>query len=124
MVNELATALKANGARAVRLLSQLIQTPSFSKDEAAVAQLILDFLFENNVVATRVQNNIWAKNAYFSNEKPTILLFSHFDTVKPNAGYTRDPFVPTIETGKLYGLGSNDAGASLRPSLFISHVLQ
>ena len=41
------------------------------------------------------------------------MLNSHHDTVRPNNGYTKDPFEPIINDGKLYGLGSNDAGGCL-----------
>jgi acetylornithine deacetylase len=58
-------------------------------------------------------NNVWACNKHFDPAKPTLLLNSHHDTVKPNAGYTRDPHQAKIEDGKLYGLGSNDAGGPL-----------
>ncbi len=58
-------------------------------------------------------NNIFALNKYFNDKKPTLLLNSHHDTVKPNPQYTKDPFNPIIEDGKLFGLGSNDAGGGL-----------
>jgi acetylornithine deacetylase len=44
---------------------------------------------------------------------PSLLLNSHHDTVKPNSGYTRNPFEAAIEDDKLFGLGSNDAGGAL-----------
>lgn len=99
--------------KAVNLLSSLIDTESLSKQEEKTAQIIEDFLIENNVKPKRLQNNVWASNVYFDSEKPTILLNSHHDTVKPNSGYTRDPFKAEIIDGKLYGLGSNDAGGCL-----------
>ena len=71
------------------------------------------FLGEKNIKTERVGNNIIARNKYFSKEKKSLLLNSHHDTVKPNKNYTRDPFMPTIEDGKLFGLGSNDAGGAL-----------
>ena len=58
-------------------------------------------------------NNVWCKNKYFDETKPTILLNSHHDTVKPNKQYSKDPFKANIEDGKLFGLGSNDAGGCL-----------
>ncbi|MDB4835542.1 M20 family metallo-hydrolase [Cyclobacteriaceae bacterium] len=99
--------------KAVKLLSDLIATQSYSKEEAPTADIIEKFFVENNVKPNRLQNNVWASNVYFDEEKPTILLNSHHDTVKPNKGYTRDPFAPTQEDGKLFGLGSNDAGGCL-----------
>jgi acetylornithine deacetylase len=100
-------------AEAVLLLQQLIATPSFSKEEDKTASLIENFLRSHNVETIRLLNNIWAKNKYFDLTKPTILLNSHHDTVRPNKQYTRDPFKADIEDGRLYGLGSNDAGGCL-----------
>jgi acetylornithine deacetylase len=98
---------------AVLLLKQLIATPSFSKEEQETAQLIAAFFDSHKVVYTRLGNNIYAKNKYYDVNKPTILLNSHHDTVLPNKGYTLDPFAPIETDGKLFGLGSNDAGGCL-----------
>lgn len=98
---------------AIELLKQLIQTPSFSREEDKTAAIIFDFFKEKNVDAERFENNIICKNKFFDATKPTILLNSHHDTVKPNPKYTLDPFEPVEKDGKLYGLGSNDAGGSL-----------
>ena len=99
--------------KAIELLKQLIRTPSFSKEEDKTAVLIEQWLTENGVDINRSQNNIWAINQNFDANKPTILLNSHHDTVKPNKAYTNDPFDAKVEDGKLYGLGSNDAGGCL-----------
>lgn len=98
---------------AINVLSELIRLPSFSKDEWQTASFLTKFLFDKGVQVTRVGNNVLALNKHFDEAKPTILLNSHHDTVKPNAGYTKDPFIPEIVDGKLYGLGSNDAGGCL-----------
>ena len=98
---------------AVQLLSKLIETESLSKQEDKTADIIENFLVDNKVKPNRLKNNVWASNVYYDPKKPTILLNSHHDTVKPNSGYTRDPFKATIEDGILYGLGSNDAGGCL-----------
>ena len=98
---------------AVQLLTQLIATPSFSREEDKTADLIQDFFRKKNIPTQRLGNNVWAKCLNFDERKPTLLLNSHHDTVKPNPGYTRDPFAPAIENGKLFGLGSNDAGGPL-----------
>ncbi len=98
---------------AVDLLKQLIATPSFSKEENKTANIIEAFLQGRNIKTNRVINNVWAVNKYFNPAKPSILLNSHHDTVKPNPQYTKDPFKPVIEEGRLYGLGSNDAGGCL-----------
>lgn len=97
----------------INLLKELIQIPSFSKEETGTADLIERFLQKQGIPCYRKVNNIWAFNKHFDQTKPTILLNSHHDTVKPNTGYTRDPFKATIIDGKLYGLGSNDAGGPL-----------
>jgi acetylornithine deacetylase len=98
---------------AVDLLKQLISTPSFSKEENDTADIIVKFFEDRNIPCSRVGNNIYAKNKYYDLAKPSILLNSHHDTVMPNKGYTMDPFSPIEKDGKLYGLGSNDAGGCL-----------
>src|ERR1700744_3253283 len=98
---------------ATELLRSLIATASFSREEADTAVIIQGFLQGKGVTTHRIINNIWAANKYFDATKPTILLNSHHDTVKPNKDYTNDPFAPLQVDGKLYGLGSNDAGGCL-----------
>ena len=97
----------------VELLKSLISTPSLSRDEAETATLIEEWLKERGVEVERRENNIIARSKFFDPARATLLLNSHHDTVKPAASYTRDPFSPTIEGDRLYGLGSNDAGASV-----------
>jgi acetylornithine deacetylase len=98
---------------AIELLKQLISIPSLSKEESGTADAIRVFMEKKGVKVKRHLNNVWASNKYFDEKKPTILLNSHHDTVKPNKSYTRDPHKPIVEEGKLYGLGSNDAGGAL-----------
>ena len=98
---------------AISLLKRLIRTESFSRLEDKTADIINEFFTEKNIPTFRKKNNVWAFNKFYDASKPTILLNSHHDTVKPNPGYTRDPFSPDEEDGKLYGLGSNDAGGCL-----------
>ena len=98
---------------AVNLLKKLIATPSLSKEEEETADIIQTFLESRGVVTHQFLNNIWAKNKYFDESKPTIILNSHHDTVKPNKAYTLNPFEPIEKDGKLFGLGSNDAGGCL-----------
>lgn len=98
---------------ALGLLQTLIAIPSFSKEEDKTADAIVSFLQAQGIVTTRKGNNVWATNKYFSSNKPTVLLNSHHDTVQPNLGYTRNAFEPVMEDGKLFGLGSNDAGGAL-----------
>ena len=100
-------------SEAINLLQGLISTESFSRQEDSTANIIESFLSKKKVEVLRLKNNVWAKSKYFDSQKPAILLNSHHDTVKPNPGYTRNPFEATIEEGKLYGLGSNDAGGCL-----------
>jgi acetylornithine deacetylase len=98
---------------ALNLLQELIAIPSFSKEENKTADAIEKFLQLKNITTNRLLNNVWCTNKFFDKSKPTILLNSHHDTVKPNKQYTRNPFEPAIEDGKLFGLGSNDAGGCL-----------
>ena len=98
---------------AISLLKELIETPSFSTEEAQTAVLIENWFTNHSIPFHRTKNNVWATNKYFNERKPTLLLNSHHDTVKPNTAYTKDPFKAIVEDGKLYGLGSNDAGGCL-----------
>ncbi|MGF7216388.1 acetylornithine deacetylase [Spirosoma lacussanchae] len=100
-------------ADALALLKRLIATPSFSREEQQTAALIEAFFREKQIPYERLENNIWAKNRFFDPAKPTVLLNSHHDTVKPNPSWTLDPFTPVERDGKLFGLGSNDAGGCL-----------
>ncbi len=97
---------------AINLLSRLIATPSVSREENGTADILCEWLRQKGVEPRRHYNNVWAVAPGYDPDKQTILLNSHHDTVRPASGYTRNPFEPTIENGKLYGLGSNDAGAS------------
>ena len=98
---------------ALELLKNLIKTQSFSSEEEGTATFIENWFNTHNIPFQRQANNIWATNKNFKEGKTTLLLNSHHDTVQPNNGYTRDPYSPDIEDGKLYGLGSNDAGGCL-----------
>ena len=98
--------------KAVELLKQLIAIPSISKEEDKTADLIYRYLTTEGFSVHRKGNNIWVKSM-ISDSLPTILLNSHHDTVKPSSSWTTDPFKPMEIEGRIYGLGSNDAGASL-----------
>lgn len=98
---------------AIVLLKKLIETPSFSKEEEHTAALIEEFFRQKGIPFQTKKNNIWAYNKYFDAAKPTVLLNSHHDTVKPNKSWTLDPFQALVEGDKLFGLGSNDAGGCL-----------
>jgi acetylornithine deacetylase len=108
---------------AVELLKQLIFIPSFSREEAVAADFLENFLIKENFHPHRKGNNIWLLSPHWEDTKPTLLLNSHIDTVKPVSGWTKDPFFPLEENGKLYGLGSNDAGASLVSLLQVFSLL-
>lgn len=99
--------------KAIELLKELISIPSFSKEEEGTAAALENWFKGLDIPFERIHNNIFAKNKHWDNAKPTLLLNSHHDTVKPNQAYTKDPFHPHIDDGKLYGLGSNDAGGCL-----------
>ena len=94
----------------IDFLKKLISIESFSKQEEATARLFEALFLEKGINYSKLKNNVWAKNKYYDSKKPTILLNSHHDTVKPNNGYTNNPFEAIEKDGKLYGLGSNDAG--------------
>ncbi len=98
---------------AIALLKKLIAIPSFSREESSTADLLQKFLEEKGIAVKRKFNNVWARNKFFSEAKPTLLLNSHHDTVKPNSAYTLNPFEAIEKDGKLFGLGSNDAGGCL-----------
>lgn len=98
---------------AVALLKELVATPSVSRDESAAAAKIAAFIGSKGYAAQRCGNNVYALSRGYSSEKPTLLLDAHIDTVRPAAGWKHDPFSPTEDGGRLYGLGTNDDGASL-----------
>lgn len=95
------------------LLKELIATPSLSREEDQTATILTSFFQKHNIPSQRSGNNVWVKSKYWKAGKPVILLNSHHDTVKPVAAWQRDPFAPSLEDDKLYGLGSNDAGGPL-----------
>lgn len=98
---------------ALNLLKVLISTPSISREEEAAANTLQTYMERSGILTNRSGNNVWCVSPKFDLNKPTILLNSHIDTVKPVSGWQKQPFTPTEVNGKLYGLGSNDAGGSL-----------
>ena len=110
MTTELSTLV----SEATGVLQSLIATPSLSRDEEKAADFLQNYIEMQGMVTGRKGNNVWCLSPMFDLDKPTLLLNSHIDTVKPVNGWRKDPFTPTLESnGKLYGLGSNDAGASV-----------
>jgi acetylornithine deacetylase len=100
-------------SESISLLQRLIETQSFSGEEEEAADIVQRYLASYSIKTKRKGNNVWCYNKYYDQSKPTILLNSHLDTVKPNEDYTKDPFCPEVYGGCLYGLGSNDAGGCL-----------
>lgn len=101
-------------SEATGLLQSLIAIPSLSRDEEKAADCLQNYIEMQGMTTGRKGNNVWCLSPMFDLKKPTLLLNSHIDTVKPVSGWRKDPFTPTLEdNGKLYGLGSNDAGASV-----------
>ena len=98
---------------AVSLLSHLIATPSVSRDERRAADIMEEELVRCGFTPHREANNVWAIGQCQREDRPTLLLNAHIDTVKPVASYTRNPYEPSLEDGTLYGLGSNDCGGGL-----------
>jgi acetylornithine deacetylase len=95
------------------LLKNMINIPSFSKEEKRVADMLERYVELQGYTAHRKDNNIWLMSPDFNPELPTIMLCSHIDTVKPVAGWSYNPHLPVVDNGRLFGLGSNDAGASV-----------
>ncbi len=100
-------------AEAVSLLKELIALPSLSREEEQAADCLQQYIEGVGMQTGRKGNNVWCFGPMFDLSKPTILLNSHIDTVKPVSGWRKDPFTPLQEGDALYGLGSNDAGASV-----------
>lgn len=98
---------------AIGLLSQLIATPSTSRNEKEAADIMEKALHNCGFTPHREANNVWVIAPHFDEQKPTLLLNAHIDTVKPVDSWRRDPFAPTIKGDTLYGLGSNDCGGGL-----------
>ena len=105
--------MKTLSIKAIALLHDLISIQSFSSEEDKTAARIGQWFTDHDIPFHQQDFNIYAFNKVFDKNKPTLLLNSHHDTVKPNSAYTKDPFHPHVEAGKLYGLGSNDAGGAL-----------
>jgi len=108
---------------AVELLKRLISTPSVSRDETAAADIFEQQVREWGLPARRIGNNILIHEELDS-QKPTLLLCAHIDTVKPVSTWTRNPYTPIIEDGRLYGLGANDCGGGLVSLLQVYRILR
>lgn len=109
---------------AVELLKELIATPRVSRDESAASDLLEQRMTAWGLHPQREANNLWAVADQKDDGKPTILLNAHIDTVKPVKTWTRDPYQPAIEDGRLYGLGANDCGGGLVSLLQVFRILK
>jgi acetylornithine deacetylase len=108
---------------AVELLKRLIATPSVSRDETKAADVMEEAMRGYGFAPERIGNNLMIRSAEWDDSKPTILLNAHIDTVKPVSTWTRDPFTPTMEGDRLYGLGANDCGGGLVSLLQVFRIL-
>ena len=97
----------------IELLKKLISTPSFSREEGAAADILQQWMTQRGLDVQRKGHNVWVAQPDEGDGRPTVLLNAHIDTVRPASGYSRDPFVPSLEGDRLYGLGSNDDGGSV-----------
>lgn len=119
------TDIQALAKEATELLKRLITTPRTSRNEDAAADLLQQFMQETCALPTeRSGHNLWSIAPDYNSQRPTLLLNAHIDTVKPVSAWMRDPFTPTVEGDRLYGLGSNDDGASLVSLLQVFRVLR
>lgn len=108
----------------LELLKQMIAIPSFSREENDVADFLEQFLKQKGLTPFRKGNNIWLFSKFYSPDKPTVLLNSHTDTVRPSSGWTYEPTMATVENERIFGLGSNDAGASVVSLLAVFRILE
>lgn len=105
------------------LLKQLIATPSVTRQEQEVSAIMKADMISHGYTPKEIGLNLLLYGHSYDPTKPTLLLNSHMDTVKPVAGWTKDPYTPTVEDGRLYGLGSNDDGAGLVSLLYTFYQL-
>ena len=108
---------------AINLLKTLITIPSYSREEVDLADYLQAYIESQGYNTGRIGNNVWIIGPDFDHSKPTLLLNSHIDTVKPSAGWELNPHAANLDDGRLYGLGSNDAGASLVSLLHVFFLL-
>jgi len=97
----------------IELLKKLVAIPSESRNELQKADFLEAWLQEKGCDVRRYGSNLWCIASGYDPEKPTLLLNSHIDTVKPAATWSMDPHCAKEVDGKVYGLGSNDAHASV-----------
>ena len=112
--------------KAIELLCRLVEVPRVSREETAAADLLQAYMQDElGLEVQREGNNLWSLQPSFDPEKQTLLLNAHIDTVKPVSGWQRDPFRATREGDRIYGLGTNDDGASLVALLHVfAHLVK
>lgn len=107
----------------LELLKRLISTPRVTRSEQEASAILKADMERHGYEPESIGLNLMCKPHHYDAAKPTLLLNSHIDTVKPVAGWTKDPFTPVVEDGRLYGLGSNDDGAGLVSLLYTFYEL-
>ena len=115
--------MKNSFSEQLELLKKLIATPSLTRSEQEVSAIIKADMESHGYKPECIGLNLLCYGHGYDPAKPTLLFNSHMDTVKPVSGWTKDPFTPTEEDGKLYGLGSNDDGAGLVSLLHVFYIL-
>jgi len=95
------------------LLHELIRIPSISRDEKTASDYLQNYIESTGISTFRIGNNVYCICPDYDESRPTLLLNAHIDTVKPVSAWTKNPYEPIVENGKLFGLGSNDDGGSL-----------
>lgn len=109
---------------AVNLLCRLIEIPSISRDEKNATDTLAQIMQNEYLMdVQRDGNNLWCLAKGHREDRPTLMLNAHIDTVKPTTAWKHDPFKATIEDGCIYGLGSNDDGASLVSQIQVFRAL-
>jgi acetylornithine deacetylase len=108
---------------AVTLLRELIAIPSVSRSEDEAADKLGEYLNLWGLPYGREGNNLWVGCQDWDNNRKTVMLNAHIDTVKPVNTWTRDPFSPALEGDTLYGLGANDCGGGLVATLQAYRIL-
>ena len=108
---------------AVELLKELIAIPSISREETKAANKLSEYLERWGLPYGREENNLWVGCPDWDENRKTIMLNAHIDTVRPVTSWTHDPFTPTQEADVLYGLGSNDCGGGLVALLQVYRIM-
>lgn len=100
----------------VTLLSELVsfRTDLVEGEERPLAERLAALLRERGpdevtvVDVPRAEGLKTASYVYARFGEPRLLVNAHLDTVPPNADWSADPFLPRVEGGRLYALGSAD----------------